>query len=166
MQQVFSAPRSLTHTIRTVMKPAFRHRSFTEASILLDWHKIMNQELAQCCYPERLIFPRGKRDGGVLIVAVDSSSSLLIQHSTELLINWINSYFGYQAVNAIKLNHTLIPKPKVEQKPKAKPLSTVENMSCSQEFDDVKDSELKQALIQFKQSYQNYCAQQHLKSHP
>lgn len=164
MQQVFSAPRPLTHTLRIVMKPAFRHRSFTEASILLDWHKIINQDLAQRCYPERLVFPRGRRDGGVLIIAVDSSSSLLIQHSTELLINWINAYFGYQAVNAIKLNHTLIPKPRVEQKPQAKPLPTVESISSSQEFDDIEDLELKQALTQFKQSYDSYCAQQHLKS--
>ena len=158
MQQVFSGPRPLTHMLRTVMKPVFRHRSFTEASIILDWHKIMNKELAQCCYPERLIFPRGKKDGGTLVISVDSGSSLMIQHSKNLLINWINSYFGYKAVNQIKLNSTFISKPKVNEKKSIESISFCENTDVEKEFDDIKDPDLKIALSQFKQSYHRYIA--------
>lgn len=156
MQQVYSGPRPLTHMIRTVMKPVFRHRSFTEASIILDWHKIMSNDLAQCCYPERLIFPRGKKEGGILIIAVDAGSSLMIQHSESLLINWINSYFGYKAVNRIKLNHTLISKPKAENKLSDDSLTLAEKVDSVQEFDDIEDPDLKMALSKFKQSYHHY----------
>ena len=158
MQQVFSGPRPLTHMLRTVMKPVFRHRSFTEASIILDWHKIMNAELAQCCYPERLIFPRGKKEGGILVIAVDSGSSLLIQHSENLLINWINSYFGYQAVNRIKLNHTFISKTQIENKTSIDTISSSNETVLAKEFDDIHDPELKIALFKFKQSYDRYNA--------
>ena len=167
MQQVFSGPRPLTHLLRTVMKPVFRRRSFTEASIILDWHRIMNKELAECCYPERLIFPRGKKEGGTLVISVDSASSLMIQHSEMLLINWINSYFGYLAVNRIKLKHTYIAKPnkaKINALPEVSTISALplkENLSKNDnDFDDIEDAELKMALLKFRQSYHHYITPQ------
>ncbi len=155
MQQVFSGPRPLVRMLKKVMKPALRQRSFTEASIILDWHKIINSELAMRCYPERLIFSRGKKEGGVLVIAVDSGSSLLLQHSETLLIEWINSYFGYQAVNRIKLKHTYIPRN--QEKTSISSLSPLLLKEEDEEaLSDIQDESLRTALSNFQTSYQQY----------
>ncbi|MBL9029136.1 MAG: DUF721 domain-containing protein [Caedimonas sp.] len=152
-QQVFSGPRPIVKMLTHVMKPALRRRSLGEATIILDWVKIIGAELAQRCYPERLIFPRGKREGGTLMIAVDSGSSLLIQYSESLLIDWINSYFGYQAIARIKLKHTQIPFKTTGNGTNHEKTCEMTEVEEAQAFLNMKDSELKNAMIRFKSSY-------------
>lgn len=135
------------------MKPALRRRSLGEATIILDWVKIIGAELAQRCYPERLTFPRGKREGGTLMIAVDSGSSLLIQYSESLLIDWINSYFGYQAIARIKLKHTQIPFKSTGEGINHEKACEMTEVGEDQVFLNMKDSELKNAMIRLKSSY-------------
>lgn len=150
-QQAFSGLRPLAKMMTHVLKPALRGRSSSEATLMLDWVKIIKPELARRCHPERLIFARGQKEEGTLVIAVDSSSSLLIQHSELLLIDCINSYFGYKIVGKIKIKHTKISFGKKEK-------SLIKEAISRECADDpllrgMKDSELKTALARLKASY-------------
>ena len=151
-QQVFLGARSLSALLGGVLKPAFRRRSSREAALMLDWAKIVKAEFAQRCSPEKLIFDRNQKEGGTLILAADSSSSLLIQHSEALLIQCINGYFGYPLVGKIKIKHSLLPSQgkaplSSQQRPEMTPLD--ETL-----FPDLKDEELKTALRRLKAVYE------------
>src|SRR5690606_29462421 len=67
-------------------------------------------EMSQKCIPERLVFPQGKKTEGTLYLNVKIASGLLIEYGAPLIIDKINSYFGYQAVTRLKLKQVLYEK--------------------------------------------------------
>lgn len=86
--------------VRTVVG---RH-GFAAAGILTDWPEIVGARIAAGSQPLRLQFPRGARSHGVLHVRVATALALEIQHSEPQLIERINRYFGYAAVQRIRLS--------------------------------------------------------------
>ena len=165
--KLFFGPRPLFKTLRRVMEPVFKKHALAEAQMILDWSKIIGSEMAGRCYPEKLTFPRGKREEGTLVMAVDSGSSLLVQHSQDLLMDWINTYFGYKAVSKIQLRHTHRLNRFQRQKNPLDPLSSpskpqgniplpppdpkiLENVST------IQDPHLKKALLSFYETHRMY----------
>ena len=51
--------------------------------------------------PKSIRFPAGKKAGGVLTLLVDGAHAPLIQHLTPLIVERVNRFFGYAAVNRI-----------------------------------------------------------------
>ena len=90
-----------------LVKSSFEKKGFVQAEILLEWGKIVGQEMSQKCIPEKLVFPKGKKVEGTLYLNVEISSGLLIEYGAPLIIDKINSYFGYQAVARLKLKQVL-----------------------------------------------------------
>ncbi len=90
-----------------LVKATFEKKGFIQAEILLEWDKIVGQEMSQKCTPEKLVFSKGKKTEGILYLNVHISSGLLIEYGSPLIIDKINSYFGYQAVNRLKIKQVL-----------------------------------------------------------
>jgi hypothetical protein len=63
---------------------------------------IVGNIYGQHSIPRRLQFPKGQRTEGVLTVATTGSVALLMQHQVMVILERINTYFGYRAVAAIK----------------------------------------------------------------
>jgi len=86
-----------------VLKPALSKRGLAEATILLDWAKIVGEEMASTSYPEKVSYPIGKKNKGTLLLNVDPSSILDFQYALDLILDRINAHYGYEAVSRIKL---------------------------------------------------------------
>lgn len=93
-----------------LVKTTFEKKGFIQAEILLEWGKIVGQEMSQKCIPEKLVFPKEKKTEGTLYLNVQISSGLLIEYGAPLIIDKINSYFGYQAVTRLKIKQVLYKK--------------------------------------------------------
>src|SRR5690606_19447798 len=93
-----------------LVKSAFQQKGFVQAAIILEWSQIIGPEMSQKCIPERLVFPQGKKTEGTLYLNVKIASGLLIEYGAPLIIDKINSYFGYQAVTRLKLKQVLYEK--------------------------------------------------------
>lgn len=83
-----------------------RHgRAFGE--VLLNWPVIAGERLAQWTEPERVLWPRlafaSQKLGGTLVVKCVPQRALDVQYETPLLLERINQYFGYGAINAIRI---------------------------------------------------------------
>ena len=77
---------------------------FIEISILKNWPDIIGENLAQNCLPERIEYKKGERTNGTLILNVASGAfALEISHLSPIIIKKINTYFGYLAVQNIKI---------------------------------------------------------------
>ncbi len=89
----------------------FRAHGFAYAQILTNWEAIVGPELANYCQPERLRWPAGqerikderRRLGGTLTVKVEGPAAIELQHETPRVIERLNTFYGYQAVTAIKI---------------------------------------------------------------
>ncbi len=104
--------RALAASIARVAKPALRRRGLAAGRVVADWPEIVGAELAAQCLPERLVSdgpghgatgPGGAKRGGVLHIRVAGPLATELQHLEPLVIEKINTYFGYRAVERLRL---------------------------------------------------------------
>lgn len=96
--------RSMGAMATKAAQPALRKQGFAMADLIVKWPHIIGERLAAICQPKRLVFPRGQRLNGVLHCQALGAWALELQHQSPLVIERINSYFGYQAVVKISLS--------------------------------------------------------------
>jgi hypothetical protein len=97
-------PRTLGQHIGKLTKQAFGQRGFASGTIIAQWSRVVGDNLASLSSPTRIVYPRGKRSRGTLHLRIASGSiAVELQHMEPLLIQRINAYFGYRAVDSIQL---------------------------------------------------------------
>lgn len=92
-------------------RPAFDRFGFPAAALLTDWAAIAGGDIASFSAPERLKWPRRSEDpeavganrGATLVLRVDGPRALELQHRLPQLIERINAYFGFRAVDQVRL---------------------------------------------------------------
>lgn len=98
--------------VPTLTKKAFEKFGFSTATLITDWARIVGTELAAYTMPERLKWPRGsesaaadedERRGATLILRVDPARALDVEYRARQIMDRINGYFGYRAVEVIRL---------------------------------------------------------------
>lgn len=95
-------PRKLGQSIEGIVKPVYQQHGFSEHRVLTEWVSVVGRELAAGSAPRKLAFPRGKREQGVLHVAVSSGARALeLQHMQPVILERIATYFGYRAIEKI-----------------------------------------------------------------
>lgn len=110
----FVPVKSVGSFVPTLTKKAFEKFGFSTATLITDWARIAGAELAGYTMPERLKWPRGteaagaddeegERRGATLILRVDPARALDVEYRARQIRDRINSYFGYRAVEIIRL---------------------------------------------------------------
>ncbi len=93
---------------------AFEKFGFHTAEIMMQWPTIVGAEIANWTQPERIRWPRPAkgsdgadddeaRPGGTLVLRVEPARALDIEYRGAEIIERINRYFGYRAVETLKL---------------------------------------------------------------
>ena len=96
-------PRPLAASLGGLAKRALGRRGFAEAGLITGWSAVIGPELAAASQPDRLSFPPGKREGGVLHIRVAGGVATELQHLEPLVIERVNGYFGYRAIERITM---------------------------------------------------------------
>lgn len=100
--------------VPTLTRKAFEKFGFSTATLLTDWAQIAGAELASLTTPDRIKWPRaaaleeefaeeGERRGATLILRVDPARALDVEYRQRQILERINAYFGYRAVETIRL---------------------------------------------------------------
>ncbi len=98
-------PRSIAASAAEVTKPFFARRGFADGAIVSNWAAIIGPGLAAHSIPEKIVFAPSSRDNGTLHLRVDSGSfAIELQHLEPVLIEKINTYFGYRAVSRVRIS--------------------------------------------------------------
>lgn len=99
----YAGTRSLAALVPAIARKAVGKRGFTDARILNEWPTIVGADLARHCSPDRLTFPRGRREGATLHIRALGPMATELQHLEPVLVERINAHFGYGAVAGIRL---------------------------------------------------------------
>jgi hypothetical protein len=102
---------------------ALRRFGFVQSSIVSRWAEIVGARYAKVSCPESIKFPAGKKAGGVLTLMVDGAHAPLIQHLTPMIVERVNRFFGYAAINRVVFRQGKPPAaaPKL-QRPQLRPV--------------------------------------------
>ena len=104
-------PRSAGELVGLAGDQSFRRFGFVQGSIVSRWSEIVGERYAKVSSPESIRFPAGKKAGGVLTLLVDGAHAVLIQHLTPMIIERVNRFFGYAAINRIVFRQGKPPAP-------------------------------------------------------
>lgn len=116
----FEGLATLDKEARRIALPLLGPHAFVSLDILAHWESIVGRDLAQGVFPEKLVFERDKRTEGTLLVkSAGGAFAMLFEHQKDRVIERINTFFGYPAVNRIKiqqgnlrLHHKSAPAPR------------------------------------------------------
>lgn len=140
-------PKAMAQMVPKLTQTALGKRGLAQANLIVDWPSIVGEEKATTCQPEKLIFPRGQRNNGTLHLRVTSTMALELQHDSPQLIDRINGYFGYAAVESIRLIQTPLKQAKIQAKPRPHRTPELgEIRALEDRLEGIEDAELRETL--------------------
>ena len=142
-----SKPQGLGVALAKVTKTAYRRRGFAMGDVLTNWGAIVGDTLATQSCPESLTFPPEKTNGGTLRIRVSGPLALELQHLSPLVIERINGYYGFRAVERLSFIQGVIPRPEKKRRPMARPLTAEEEQTLNALVPDLEDGDLRQSLL-------------------
>ncbi len=103
--------KSLATSAARITKSIFANRGLADGMIVREWAAIVGPLLSSHSLPEKITYPAGARGGGTLFLRAQSGGPATeIQHLEPLIVERINTYFGYRAVAKLKLIQRPLPK--------------------------------------------------------
>ena len=154
----YAGTRPLAALVPSIAKKAVGKRGFTDARILNEWPQIVGADLSRHAHPDRLSFPKGRRDGGTLYIRAMGPMATELQHLEPVLIDRINSHFGYRAVSGIKLMQVPLNRSETARTAKAAPKKPLppadpkQMAALSDRLDSVEDPEMREILSRLGES--------------
>jgi len=116
-----------------------------EGKIITQWEQIVGERFARLGLPEKITFPKGKKDEGTLYLRVTSSGYLLLHYAQDLILEQVNTFFGYKALVKLHMTHGFTP-PTQHSPQEKKSLSPNEKAWLEGQIQAVSDLELKECL--------------------
>ena len=142
-----STPKTLASHVGKLIKPIFGERGFADAAIINDWPEIVGEHLANHSAPEKIHYTQGRKSKGTLHLRIDNGGlAIQLQHLEAVLIERINAYFGFCAIERIRITQGPLPETLEENFTPPRPLSETEERGLLSCLSDVDDDDLYQAL--------------------
>ena len=136
-------PRAAGELVGDIGGQSFRRFGFVQHSIVSRWAEIVGERYAKVSCPESIRFPTGKKAGGVMTLLVDGAHAPLIQHLTPVIVERVNRFFGYAAINRIVFRQGKPPAPPARpQRPDLRPIPK----DLGEGLREIADPELRQCL--------------------
>jgi hypothetical protein len=102
-----SYPRPLADVLHKTLGDAFARQGFASTELVTRWSEIAGAEIAAHSQPEKIHWPRpapGRpAEPGTLVLRVEGPTAVEIQHLSNVILDRVNRYFGWQAVAALRL---------------------------------------------------------------
>jgi len=111
--------RTLAELTSGIVADAFKKQGFASTELVTRWATIVGPEIAAHAEPAKLQWQR-TADGeppepATLVLRVEGPAAIEIQHLSNVIVERVNRYFGWQAVGRIALRQALLsrrpPKP-------------------------------------------------------
>ena len=108
-----SYPRPLAEVLRKTLTDAFAKQGFASTELVTRWPEIVGVEIAAHSQPEKIQWPRtppalaaqarAAPEPGTLMLRVEGPAALEIQHLSGVILERVNQFFGWQAVDSMRL---------------------------------------------------------------
>jgi hypothetical protein len=103
--------RSVSDLLGKAGGPAFRRFGFVQHSIVTRWDEIVGARYARVTAPESIRFPVGRKSEGVLNLTVEGAHAAMLQHVVPTIIERVNRFFGYPAVERVTFRQGKVTPP-------------------------------------------------------
>lgn len=134
-----------------IIDPALRRQTGISVELVQTWDDIVGEKLSASTRPEKINWPaRGASPDdfrpGTLVLACDQSAALHIQHSTAEIVSRVNAFFGYAAIDRIRIVQKPVTAPAGRKRPKRVILSEKDRSHIACLTSSIEDEGLRKAL--------------------
>jgi len=123
---------------------AFRRFGFVQHAIVSRWGEIVGPRYAAVTAPESIRFPHGMKSKGVLSLTVEVAHDPMLQHVLPTIVERVNRFFGYPAVERVSLRQGRVARPATSPPRAAPPAPLAPDMGDS--LREIADPELRAVL--------------------
>jgi hypothetical protein len=139
--------RPLAEFLGVCLSDAFKQQGFASAELVTRWTDIVGPEIAAHAEPLKVQWPRAvgseAPEPGTLVLRVDGPAAIEIQHLATVILERVNRFFGWRAVDRLALRQA----PLSRRGKKAVLVPDAEAAArLSETMPEVTDNELRQAL--------------------
>ena len=140
--------RSFKNTLPTKVKRIIDKKGHMYSETLDNWKYIVGQELFKVCYPKS--FKSSNRLGGSFLnIMVKRGNEVDLEYSKKSILDKLNSYLGYNAVE--KLKFTSFEGEELELKEKITKDAT--NNEYKEKISKIKNDKIKKSLIELSKYF-------------
>ena len=97
----------LSILLRDVFSDAYARQGFAARELVTRWAEIAGPELAAYCEPLKMQWPRPvegqPEEPATLVLRVEGPMALEIQHASNVILERVNRFFGWNAVGRLAL---------------------------------------------------------------
>jgi hypothetical protein len=138
----------LSVLLSDVFSDAFARQGFAARELVTRWAEIAGPEIAAHAEPLKIQWPRPvegqPQEPATLVVRVDGPMALEIQHGSDVILQRVNRFLGWNAIGRLALRQAPLSRrsaPKAPAAPDARSVAEIEKTLSS-----VEDADLRAAL--------------------
>ena len=143
-----TSAKPLSVLLSDVFSDAFAKQGFAARELVTRWAEIAGPEIAAYSEPLKMQWPRPvegqPQEPATLVLRVEGPMALEIQHSSDVILQRVNRFFGWSAVGKLALRQAPLSRrerPRMPPEPDAKAVAEV-----AQTLTAIEDEELRAAL--------------------
>jgi len=136
--------RSFSNTLPRGIRGILKKNGYNYSEIISKWNMLVGKDVSSCSYPKSIKMTKGDTNG-LLVLAVKRGNEITVEYSKKEIINKINSYFGYQLINEIRLKTINAETKKIKNKNNLKKFSK----NFEKKINEIKNKDIKNSLSQF-----------------
>jgi hypothetical protein len=134
-----------------ILDPVLRKRAGISIGLVQSWEEIAGPRLASRSRPEKIQWPRRMHEDdpfepAVLVIACEGMAALHLQHETGEIINRVNAFLGFTAINRIRILQKPVTADKGKRRPAFRPLTSAEKTRLSSTVGLIEDEGLRASL--------------------
>ncbi len=131
-----------------VFSDVFAKQGFASRELVTRWAEIAGPEIARHSEPLKMQWPRpveGQSQApATLVLRVEGPMALEIQHMSDVILQRVNRFLGWNAVGKLALRQAPLSQPLARKTPPAPDAAAVARMAAT--LDAVEDDDLRAAL--------------------
>ena len=143
--------------VGALMDPILRKKAGMTTGLIAAWPEIAGVRLEASTRPEKLVWPARRSDldpfePATLVVACEAAAALRLQHQTGELLSRINAFFGFAAVERIKIVQKPVTMARPDRRPKLRALGAADERRIDDMVARIEDPRLRKALRAFAEA--------------
>ena len=135
--------RPFGNTLPRGVKGILKKNGYNYSEIISKWKMLVGKDISNCSYPKSIKMTKGDTNG-LLVLAVKRGNEITVEYSKKEIINKINSYFGYQLINEIRLKTINAETKKIKNKNTLKKFSK----NFKEKINEIKSKNIRNSLYQ------------------
>ncbi|MEL6817404.1 MAG: DciA family protein [Pseudomonadota bacterium] len=149
-------PKQVASLTSKLVDPLLAKRVGMTTALMAAWPEIAGQDIAAQSRPLKIKWPSRASDGefqpGTLIIATNAMAALHLQHETSQIIERVNSFMGYTAITAVKVEQRAVMANQAKRISSSRPLANGDKDKIAKAIKPVENERLQKALKEMGES--------------